>query len=384
MKLISQIYVLMLVFYIIIYKAFLVSSGEIIYYIINTLVWISFSVVGFIFLYRKNKHYYKYERDIIYITIISSLLYIFLFYSFGFFRGFSNNPYSQEPSVIIINLFNITLVIGLKEYIRGILINEVLDRQFIYKIIITLMFIISEINIIMIVNNLGSADLFFDVLIKSIIPIISINLFATFLCIKGGLVPGIIYRIIVTFPKLLIPVAPKYDVIIPMLFDVLFPLFTYIVIMYQINRRDKYNKEIPVKPISWISIFLITLFSLMFSLGVFSIKPVVILTGSMKPSINEGDLLIIENCQIEDIDVEDIIEFGVEDYRVVHRVIKISKSGNGISLVTKGDNNIKEDKLPVTSDNLIGCFKYRIPYLGYPAYLVRRLLVKNVNVETGS
>lgn len=75
----------------------------------------------------------------------------------------------------------------------------------------------------------------------------------------------------------------------------------------------------------------------------------------MRPNIKEGDLLIIEKCEFKDIETNNIIEFNTEGYNVVHRVIRIENYKESKALVTKGDNNLKEDKNKVLKEDLRGC-----------------------------
>ena len=67
----------------------------------------------------------------------------------------------------------------------------------------------------------------------------------------------------------------------------------------------------------------------------------------MRPTINEGDLVIIEKVKIENIKAGDIIQYKTKDYSVVHRVVKILKDNQEILLITKGDNNLKNDSKPI-------------------------------------
>lgn len=384
MKLKSKLYFFFLIVYVISVSILPVFHEDFLEYIVNPVIWILFAVIGYIFLYQHNKKDYKEKKEIFYDVLISTLFYIILYYSFGFVIGFANNVYSKEINGITINLFSILVIVGIKEYIRTILINEIEFHKLIYQCIIFIFFFCSDLKFSSITEMFTDTNNLFDVILRFVLPVFSLNIFSNYLCTKGGFLPSLLFRTGIMASFLIIPIVPKYDFIIPTLYDVLIPLFTYLVIRYHINKRVKKGNTEPVKPSRWIPIFLIVLFLLMFSLGAFSVKPIVILTGSMKPNINEGDLVIIDKCNIEDLKVGDIIEYSMEHYTIVHRVIKILNGKNGIELIMKGDNNLKEDKEVVKADSLVGCYRYRIPYLGYPAYLVHQILRKQtVNVETG-
>ena len=96
--------------------------------------------------------------------------------------------------------------------------------------------------------------------------------------------------------------------------------------------------------------------------------PLIVLTDSMQPVINGGDLIICHTAQPEDILVNDIIAFfdpaGNGTSIVTHRVIEIVEENGELSFRTKGDNNNAEDKLLVSENNLVAIYKTRIAGAG--------------------
>jgi signal peptidase len=70
-------------------------------------------------------------------------------------------------------------------------------------------------------------------------------------------------------------------------------------------------------------------------------KPVMaVVSSSMEPTFYRGDLVVIKGIDAEDIKVGDIIVYD-NPYRgipVVHRVIDIKETEDGIEFYTKGDN----------------------------------------------
>lgn len=373
MKINLKFYTFIFTLYIIFYKTVFTFKGETVTYIIHPLIIIIFSIIGYIFFYKDK--YYKNQNICLFEVIRSSLIYIFFFYSAGLLIGYSSNPYSRSFNGIIINFFSILLVTGLKEFIRGTIINEVNNNKLLHFALIWILFVISDLNLILIKTSLTEFNSLLLTFIIYITPVLSINLFCTYLCINSGFISSFTYRIIIQSISLIIPVVSDFHPVIPTLFDTLIPFFTYLIIRNHINKRNKDNKMLEeINPKNWIITFLILTFFLLFVTETFSIKPVVILSGSMKPDINKGDLLIIKKCSIENIKTNDIIEFSINEYKVVHRVIKIINNKGDIKLITKGDNNLKEDKDFVLKENLEGCLSIKIPYLGYPTYIFKNIL----------
>lgn len=86
-----------------------------------------------------------------------------------------------------------------------------------------------------------------------------------------------------------------------------------------------------------------------------------ILSGSMEPEINTGDLAIVKSVDAEDVKVGDIITFKYEGKVVTHRVVEKNEEG----FITKGDNNNTNDTEIVRGKDLIGKVLFHMPFLGY-------------------
>lgn len=108
-----------------------------------------------------------------------------------------------------------------------------------------------------------------------------------------------------------------------------------------------------------ITIFII-IYALLVSPMLFNFRPLVILSGSMKPTIDIGTIIYIEN---KEPDESDIITYKLEENTLVtHRVIKKLEDG----YITKGDANDAVDQDLVLKENVVGrVTKFKIPYIGY-------------------
>ena len=99
------------------------------------------------------------------------------------------------------------------------------------------------------------------------------------------------------------------------------------------------------------------------------ITPMVVLSGSMSGTaedhIEVGDLIFVNEVEIEELEVGDVIAFMEGRVVVTHRIIEIKHDENGaIQFVTKGDANNTEDQNLVTEEHLVGIYTHRIPKLG--------------------
>ena len=99
--------------------------------------------------------------------------------------------------------------------------------------------------------------------------------------------------------------------------------------------------------------------------SVFGLYPLVVLSDSMSPYFDGGDLIICQNE--DDIKVGDVIAYYSKNKSSItsHRVTKISKDDSGLLYKTKGDANNIEDDGYVSYVDIIGVYKTKIKYLGH-------------------
>jgi len=96
--------------------------------------------------------------------------------------------------------------------------------------------------------------------------------------------------------------------------------------------------------------------------------PLIVLTDSMYPDIQSGDLIFCRTEEPENIQVGDVIAFfdpaGNGTSIVTHSVAEITEINGQTAWITRGVANNANDAVPVPSDNLAGVYRMRIPHLG--------------------
>lgn len=109
---------------------------------------------------------------------------------------------------------------------------------------------------------------------------------------------------------------------------------------------------------------------------VFGIKTFVIISGSMEPSLEIGDIVVVKEFPKEELQVGDVISFRNGQSIITHRITNVVKSKNGkISFETKGDNNNIKDKNNVKYDDIEGKMVGKIPFVGKVALLLKNKLI---------
>lgn len=89
----------------------------------------------------------------------------------------------------------------------------------------------------------------------------------------------------------------------------------------------------------------------------------IIETGSMRPTIQPGDLVIVRAVQPETLNIGDIITYATQDKLITHRIIAFEGYGNDRRIITQGDANNSEDA-PIQAAQVRGVVDYTIPRIG--------------------
>lgn len=96
-----------------------------------------------------------------------------------------------------------------------------------------------------------------------------------------------------------------------------------------------------------------------------------IISGSMMPEINVGDIVVVKDVEINDLKDGDIISFRNDSEIITHRIIRIEEDKKQILYITKGDNNNTEDADKVSFVNIEGKVVNVIPKLGNVVFFLK-------------
>jgi signal peptidase len=106
----------------------------------------------------------------------------------------------------------------------------------------------------------------------------------------------------------------------------------------------------------------------LFTLAMGTSNPLVVVESeSMVPTLNVGDLLVLQAQPADDIVVGSIIVFNTNyhDKPIVHRVVEIQNVSGELHYYTLGDNNDVQDPGYRVYADIIGVVVFVIPYVGH-------------------
>ena len=96
--------------------------------------------------------------------------------------------------------------------------------------------------------------------------------------------------------------------------------------------------------------------------SIFGVKNFIVLSGSMKPTIDIGDIVLVK--ETPEIKKKDIVAFKVDGSVVTHRVVDIIEEGNEVFYQTKGDANKTVDPDLIKFEDIEGKYIFKIGVVG--------------------
>jgi signal peptidase len=144
-------------------------------------------------------------------------------------------------------------------------------------------------------------------------------------------------------------------------------------------QKEKLTSKINIKEAIYLAIIVLALY-LFFSVGLKAILgtevPIAVVeSGSMQPTLNIGDVILVKGINPKEIKVSDIIVYkrisGGKEIYIVHRVIEIYNDKGNLKFRTKGDNNLVPDYWLVDEKDVVGIVVFKIPLIGYVSLAIQ-------------
>ncbi len=340
--------------------------------LINPLMWIVMCVVA-IFLGKDSGLRVRSGVNKTQSLLIVLIIYIILYFLSGLIFGFERTPYSKDILSVLLNLWSFGSIIILQEYVRLQLVKN--ENKKMYSLILTtLVFFVLNLNYSNFLDNFTDFKTIFIYVSSVLLPAIAESAILTYLVYTSGVKASIIYRLFVTIPPFLIPIVPSLDWFVTAVVGVVLPLAVYIYINYVNvvkNERLSRGERKRYSPVVYIPVFALIAVFAAFVMGLFKYQPVAVLSGSMSPTFNRGDAVIINKLtkqEKNELKKGDIIQFISGTRYVVHRIYKVTNDEYGNkAFITKGDHNNAPDSDQVSLDNVIGKVSFSVPLIGYPS-----------------
>ena len=342
---------------------------------------ILFVILGISYYFLKfDKRKERLSKDIMLIIGIVVLLYWLIIYIVGYFSGFLMNSYQRSFFGITKNVLYGFGLIASSEMFRHMFLRRRNDNK---KIFVLTILVISMLEIVtkFSANQLDSNVQILKLLFSVVVPIFSKNIFLSFITLKVGCISSILYRSLMELPLYIVPIIPNLGYYIENLVITILPLIILLII-YKLYYSDDgkiassrmYNKINKISNViySFIVILLLGVVLLVSGIGRYIVYTIG--SASMEDTINVGDVVVIDKKDKE-FKENDIIAFYHNDVILVHRIIKIYKDAYGEYYQTKGDNNETADSWLVKEKDVVGQYRMRFRWIGWPTVKLNEWLL---------
>lgn len=302
-----------------------------------------------------------------------ALLYLIIYYVIGYYVGYYKATYRFGLWTIINQILPIVLIIVSSEVLRSKFISDK-DR---ISLIMTYIFgILIDFIIYANIYDLTNLSGFLEALGYVFFASIASNLLYNYVSYNFGIIPNIIYRIIITIYLYIIPITPDVHIYFKSFARIVYPILIYITLA---NSYEKKNKALAIRSkktnniLMAITLILVLLFTMLISCK-FKYGLIVVGSSSMKEAMEKGDAILFNTkVNIDKLKEGKVILFKKDDKIIIHRLISIDKINNEYRLYTKGDNNSDIDEGYVTKDNLYGVAELKIRKIGLPTLWIHEI-----------
>ena len=307
-----------------------------------------------------------------------SMVFLVLYYLFGIIIEYAKSNNYLTLYGLTVFIIPTILKIIFKEHLRNSLLTKSGDNKFliIYSVILFIMIDILPALSILNISNMHDVFIFTALVL---LPSITVNAVATYINIKVGYMPVIIYSLIFSLYQYVVPIVPNPSEYLKAIIDFILPILILFKVRKIVNKYYDEDEEIDrnYKKSSIILLIIpiiLTIIIIYFVSGYFRYYALAIASGSMHPVFDRGSVVVTE--QVNDkydnynkLKEGEIIAFKAEKNIVVHRLIRIVNIGDEVYYYTKGDANEEEDNYLIKKENIIGIVRFKIPYIGYPTVL---------------
>ncbi|MBR3210758.1 MAG: S24/S26 family peptidase [Bacilli bacterium] len=320
-------------------------------YKLTILIGISIFLFKILFGIDKKKH--KDTKETIIALTVFIITFFIVYYLFGFLVGFK-----VQGANVIFSLFPTILYIIGREFLRANILAKVKKNRMLLFLSVLLFIILDLSNSsMMVIDNTDYKPIVLFMIL--LFPIISNNIVLSYLSQKSGYLPTMFYSGIMSGFRYVFPILPNTNLSATTMIDTIVPILLWVRMSTHYEKKEKKHNTTNDNLIN-LSILtfpvILMMIILYFTSGYFRYESIVIGTSDMSPTINKGDVVIIDK-QIENKIIEnDTIAYKNGNVMMIGKVMEINKD----------DYYIQEEE-SIPKESIIGKVILRIKYIGWPS-----------------
>lgn len=325
----------------------------------------------------------RFNKDALLTITICGASYYFCIYAAGIFIGLYKNSNDLSYCGMFKNIVTTLAVILITELFRYSVVIKVQKNKCMLIMLVLILIFCDVTFMLSAKHEFMNISQNIKILSLYILPSIINNIFLTYISLKIGYKPTILYRCIFEIPVYFLPLFPAMGSYIKSVLGIFLPillLMKFRPIFLRKSRsvlitelRKNQTPRITINIL--IAIPIITLIFLIS--GLFKYYALAVGSGSMTPQIYKGDMVIVKKLdanESKNLKTGDILVYKYFGRVIVHRITEISRVNDTYYFYTKGDNNVSADRYVVKQENVIGYALLRIPFIGYPTVWLNKQL----------
>ena len=324
---------------------------------------------------------YRIKNTVIQLALMAGFFQVLLYVIGGLFSSFGTSPYAFTPTGILTNVVYVgSMLIGM-ELSRAWLINHLGRKHaFLALAFVAVLYAVLSLPLARLTGI--RPDLTSVTYVNStVLPTLAESMLATFLALLGGPLAAIVYRGILQVFWWFSPILPNLPWAFKGLIGVIVPIVGLVAAnTFRSSRpqpvRAKREREGSLA--GWVITTIVAVAIIWFAVGLFPLQPTTIISGSMRPVLEVGDVVIIAKVPGTSVKPGDIIQFReVGGVTTVHRVMEIEEVEGKKLLITRGDANREPDAEPVLPANVVGKVVLNIPKVGWASIAVKEFFSRS-------
>jgi signal peptidase len=309
----------------------------------------------------------------------------------GLFTSFGRSPYAFTPTAIAINIAYFSTPIIAMEISRATIIKSCSKKRIFTGIALTaLLYTFISMPLVKFTTSKTPAETI-KFLGSELLPTLAQSLLATYLALLGGPVASIAYFWTLKAFEWFSPILPNPPWAMKALATTLVPVVGFLSVSDSVSPfkliqlgivgraelRSRMGRAKKSSSLSWMAIAVTGVILVWSSTGLLGFQPSIIASGSMRPTLDVGDIAIAVQTRPENIKVGDIIQYWRQGdpAPTIHRVIEVNYAGGVAYIVTKGDANDAPDD-PITVTQTVGKVVLIIPKIGWVSIALKTAISK--------
>jgi signal peptidase len=353
--------------------------GGLMSYLLPSICWTTIAVAALV-LGRVKEARTGINRRITLMAFLVSAFQIFIFIDAGLITGFGKSPLSFTPRAIAANLTLVATTLLGTELSRAYLARNLSRKRPTLTLgVLLALYTIINVSVFALINVIDPLA-YSEFLGTGFLPVLSENLLATYLALLSGAAASIAYRGPIQAFQWFSPLLPDLPWAYSALIGVMAPVVGFMFVSQATTQRDlikagiltrkKLGKGLSARTRQtsvkgWLALAISFVLVTWASTGLLGFYPTTVISGSMRPTIDVGDIAITMSVDPSKIQIGDVIQFWSEEAMIIHRVTEIQEVGGMTQFITKGDANPISDTNPVHPTQIRGKLIYIVPKLGW-------------------